>query len=85
MKPVYLRKDSSSITRKIMIDMAYLVSHKKIRLPKRLFEDGLYFFYKNNDSIEKYFIPKDKVVKEDENHFYFDFPFKDGQVEDIAT
>ena len=83
MKPVYLRKDSNNITRKIMIDMAYLVSHKKIRLPKSLFEKDLYFFYKNNDTVEKYFISQDKVVKEDGNHFYFKFPFKKDQVEDV--
>lgn len=83
MKPVYLRKDANNITRKIMMDMAYLVSHKKIRLPKWLFEDNLYFLYKNEDSMEKYFISKDKIVKEDENHFFFNFPFKERQVEDV--
>ena len=65
------------------MDMAYLASHKKIRMPKWLFEENLYFFYKNNDSIEKYFISKDKVIKEDESHFYFDFPFKEKQLEEL--
>lgn len=83
MRPVYLRIDLNNMTRKIMIDMAYLVSHKKIRLPKTYFEDNLYFFYKNNNTIDKYFITKDKIIKEDENHFYFDFPLKEKQVEEV--
>lgn len=83
MRPVYLRKESNNITRKIMIDMAYLVSHKKIRLPKYYFEDNLYFYYKNSSSIDKFYISKDKIIKEDENHFYFDFPLKEKQLDDI--
>ena len=66
--------------------MAYLVSHKKIRLPKWQFEDNLYFYFRNkNDGVEKYFISRDKVIKEDENHFYFDFPFKENQVEGVGV
>jgi len=83
MKPVYLRVDSNNFTRKVMLDMAYLVSHKKIRLPKWLYEEGLYFNYKNNDGIEKYFLTKEKIKKEDENHYFFEFPFKAHQVEDV--
>ena len=84
MKPVYLLKESNNITRKIMMDMAYLAKHKKIRLPKWLYEDGLYFLYKNNSGIDKYFLSKDKIRKEDEYHYFFDFPFKTAQVEEIA-
>ncbi len=84
MRPIYLRKEANDITRKIMLDMAYLASHKKIRMPKRLFEDGLYFFYKKDETVDKYFLSRDKIKKEDENHFFFDFPFKDSQVEGIG-
>ena len=83
MKPIYLRKESNNITRKIMMDMAYLASHKKIRMPKWLYEDGLYFYFKKNEEIDKYFLSKEKIKKEDENHFFFDFPFKDNQVEGL--
>jgi hypothetical protein len=83
MRPVYLRKDLNNFTRKIMLDMAYLVSHKKVRLPKYYFEDNLYFCYMNNNTIEKYFLSKDKIIKEDENHFYFNFPFKEKQLESV--
>jgi hypothetical protein len=86
MRPVYLRNESNGITRKIMLDMAYLSSHKKIRLPKWFFEENLYFLFKNKDNkIEKYFLSKEKVFKEDENHFFFNFPFKTNQVEDISV
>ncbi len=67
-----------------MADMAYLVSHKKIRLPKYYFEDDLYFLYYpdqlNKKSIEKYFLTKNKVVSEDENFYFFDFPFTEAQI-----
>jgi hypothetical protein len=88
MRPVYLRKDNHNGIRKVMLDMAYLVSHKKIRLLKFLWEEGLYlpFTPKNNkEKTEKYFLTKDKVIKEGENHYFFDFPFKHEQVENIAT
>ncbi len=86
MRPVYLRNESNGITRKIMLDMAFLSSHKKIRLPKWLFEENLYFLFKNKDNeIEKYFLSKEKVFKEDENHFFFNFPFKENQVEDVSV
>ncbi len=67
-----------------MIDMAYLSSHNKIRLPKVYYEEGLYLPYFNNNEIDKYFLTKDKIVKEDENHFFFDFPFSVEKVEDAA-
>lgn len=83
MRPVYLRKDTGILTRKIMLDMAYLVSHKRIRMPKRYFEYNLYFYYKDNNLIDKYYLSKDKIISEDENHFYFNFPFKEQQIEDL--
>lgn len=84
MKPVYLQKDSNNITRKIMMDMAYLAKHKKIRIPKWLYEEGLYFLYKDNGVIDKYFLTTDKIKKEDEYHYFFDFPFKKSQIEDTS-
>jgi hypothetical protein len=85
MRPAYLRKDSNGFTRKIMMDMAFLASHKKIRLPKWLYEDELYFLFKNkNNEIEKYYLTTAKIKKEDENHYYFEFPFKEEQVENIS-
>ncbi len=87
MKPIYIRKDTNKGTRKVMIDMPYLVYHKKIRFPKRLWEDGLYLPYlpeRTNVEFEKYFLTKDKILKEDENHIYFNFPFKPEQVETVA-
>ena len=66
-----------------MLDMAYLAKHKKIRMPKWLYEDGLYFYYINKNGTDKYFLTKDKIKKEDEYHYFFDFPFKANQVEDV--
>ena len=78
MKPVYIQKDSGSFIRKIMMDMAFLSEHKQIRLYKYLFEDGLYFLYSNHkkdgDKVEKFFLTKDKVKKEDINYMYFELP-----------
>jgi hypothetical protein len=89
MRPVYLRKDNHIGTRKVMLDMAYLVSHKKIRILKFLWEEGLYLPFVPKDGsrekTEKYFLTKDKLIKEGENHYFFDFPFKSEQVENIAT
>ncbi len=87
MRTIYLRKDQGNFTRRVLIDMAYLVSNKKIRLPKTYFEDGLYLPYFNNKSTEteKYFLTKDKIISEDQNHYYFKFPFKPEQVENAAT
>ena len=36
MRPIYLIKDHDSFQRKVMLDMAWLSSHKQIRLPKVL-------------------------------------------------
>jgi hypothetical protein len=84
MKPIYIRKDSGNFTRKIMIDMAYLVSHKKIRLPKVYFEENLYLPYYNKGQIQNYFLTKDKIIKEDEHHYFFNFTFLPEQVENTA-
>ena len=88
MRTLYLRKDDPEITRKVLIDMAYLVSHKKIRLPKIYFEDSLYLPYfkdKTKQQICKYFLTKSDIISEDPNHFFFKFPFKPYQVEDAAV
>ena len=89
MSTYYLRVDENSRTRKILIDMAYLANHKVIRLPKYYFEDVLYLpiISKDNDnsSVQKYELTKDKIIKEDEDFFYFKFPFKHHQVVDVAV
>lgn len=65
--------------------MAYLVSHNQIRLPKIYFEEGLFLpFVNQNNQTEDYYLTKDKIKKEDDNFYYFDFPFKHSQVEDAA-
>ncbi len=83
MRPIYLIKNQGSFQRKVMLDMAWLSSHKQIRLPKRYLEDGIYLPHKSKDKfeIEKYFLTKDKIVKEDTDHFFFKFPFKPEEVE----
>lgn len=85
MRPIYLRKENGNTTRKILIDMAYLSSHKKIRLPKTYYEDGIYLLYNRNNETEKYYLAKDKIISEDQNHYFFKFPFKPKQVEDAAS
>ncbi|GBD89054.1 hypothetical protein BMS3Abin03_02998 [bacterium BMS3Abin03] len=89
MSTFYLRIEDKAKTRKILIDMAYLAKHNIIRLPKYYFEDGLYLPYKGNSysesSVEKYELTKDKIIKEDENFYYFKFPFKHEQVEGVAV
>lgn len=88
MRIVYLRKDLDNYSRKVSLDMAYLVTHKKIRLRKELYEEGLYLLIKktkNEENPEKYFLTRDKVKGEDEFHYFFDFPFKADQVENISV
>jgi hypothetical protein len=88
MRTLYLRKDDNNFTRKVLIDMAYLVAHKKIRLPKIYFEDSLYLPYfkdKEKQKVCKYFLTKDAILNEDNNFYYFTFPFKPVQVEDAAV
>jgi hypothetical protein len=66
-----------------MLDMAWLSSHKQIRLPKYYMEEGNYLPIKSNskNEIEKYFLTKDKLIKEDDKHYFFKFPFKPEEVE----
>jgi hypothetical protein len=88
MRTLYLRKDDIDITRKVLVDMAYLVSHNKIRLPKNYFEDSLYLPYfkdKDKQKVCKYYLTKSDIVSEDQNHYFFKFPFKAAQVEDAAV
>jgi hypothetical protein len=88
MKPIYIRKESDNILRKIMLDMPYLSTYKKIRFPKWQWEDGLYIPYKPERTIvefEKYYLSADRIVKEDENFYYFNFPFNVEQVEGTAV
>ncbi len=88
MRPIYLYVTTNGILRKIAVDMAYLFSHKKIRLPKYYFEDSLYFIYsdlKNSGKTESYHLSKAKIIKEDNDFFYFDFPFKLNQVVGTAV
>ncbi|MHB8581044.1 MAG: hypothetical protein ACYDA4_14470 [Ignavibacteriaceae bacterium] len=84
MRTIYLRKDENNISRKILIDMAYLVSNNKIRLPKYYYEDNLYIPYhklgSDNGVVEKYFLTKDKIISEDADFYFFKFIFKHGQV-----
>jgi len=71
-----------------MVDMPYLACHKIIRLPKWQWEEGLYLPYKPERAdveFEKYFLTKEKIIKEDEHHYFFKFPFKAADVEQVAT
>ncbi len=88
MRTIYLKVNRNGFVRKISIDMAYLATNKKIRLPKYYFEEGIYLSYKKNinDSIvEEYFLTKDQIKKEDSDFYYFDFPFKTEQVSGFAV
>ena len=84
MRPLYLRKEFENFTRKVMIDMAYLVTHKQIRLPKVYYEEKLYLPFFNNDQVDRYFLTKDKIIKEDKHHYFFAFPFSPDKVENTA-
>ena len=86
MRTIYLRKEEGSTLRKVLLDMAFLSSHKKIRFPQYKFEEGLYFLCKpkGSDRVEKYFLTKDKIVSQDRDFYYFAFPFKAVQVEDYS-
>ncbi len=89
MRTIYLRDESNGFVRKVLLDMAYLVSHKKIRLLKTYFKEELYLPFspvgKTSDRTEKYYLTKDKIKSEDANHYFFDFPFKPDQVEEAAA
>lgn len=89
MSTYYLRVETHNRIRKILIDMALLAKHNIIRLPKYYYEEGLYLPYRKNtdgnSTIEKYELTKDKIIKEDNDHYYFRFPFKHEQVEGVAV
>jgi hypothetical protein len=89
MRPIYLYIEKYGIIRKVAVDTAYLFAHKQIRLPKWQFEDGLYLNYlpdiKDKSKVEKYFLTKDKILKEDKDFYYFAFPFKYEQVSEVAV
>lgn len=88
MKPIYARTEKNGV-RKVMLDMAFIVTNRMIRLPKYYMEDGLYFPYypdkKDKNKIEKFYLDKVKAKKEDNNFYYYDFKLKPEQVEDIAS
>jgi hypothetical protein len=87
MRTIYLKVTRNGLIRKVAVDMAYLSAHNKIRLPKYYFEEGLFLSYKKSlkdTSIEEYYLTKDKIKKEDNDFYYFDFPFKVEQVFDIS-
>jgi len=88
MRQIYLRVEKNGLTRKVLIDMAFLAKHNFIRLPKYYFEENLYLPYKKeiNESsdVEKYMLDKSKIKKEDADFYYFNFPFKFEQVFDTA-
>jgi len=89
MSVYYLRVNDRNNIRKVLIDMSYLAKHKVIRLPKYYYEEGLYLPYKeinnNDDSVLKYELTKEKIFKEDNDFFYFRFPFKHEQVVEAAV
>jgi hypothetical protein len=89
MSTYYLRVETNDRTRKVLIDMAYLAKHKLIRLPKYYYEEGLYLPFisdgEENTATKKYELTREKVIKEDEDFFYFKFPFKHHQVVDVAV
>jgi len=85
MRTIYLFKDEADFTRKISVDMAFLATYKKIRLPKIQFEDGLYLAVVNNGNNKKHLLSKGMIIKEDSDYFYFKFPFKPSEVENSAV
>lgn len=88
MRPIYLYIDKYGITRRVAVDTAYLFSHKQIRLPKWQFEEGLYLNFlpdlKDKTKVEKYLLTKEKILKEDNDFYYFAFPFKYQQVSELS-
>jgi len=85
----YLRVNKNNNTRKVAIDMAFLAKHNIIRLPKYYFEENLYLPFLNKsgeaNNVDEYYLTFDKIMKEDENFYYFKFPFKHDQVVDVAV
>lgn len=89
MRPIYLYVEKNGFLRKVALDMAYLASHKGIRLLKFYFEEGLYLNHLKNpedaSSTDKYYLTMDNVISEDNDHYFFKFPFKLSQVLNIAV
>lgn len=89
MRPIYIYVDKYGIIRKVAVDTAYLFPHKQIRLPKWQYEDGLYLLYlpeiSEKSKIAKYFLSKDKILREDKNFYYFAFPFTYEQVAEVSV
>lgn len=89
MKPLYARKETVHGIRKVMLDMAFIVTNKKIRLPKYYMEEGLFLPYypdkKDKSKTEKFFLTRENAKKEDENFYYYDFKLKPEQVEELAS
>ena len=89
MRTLYLRKEDGNLTRKVILDMAFIATNKKIRMMKYLFEDGMYLpYYKNGkkkSDLDRYYLTRDKMIKEDHDFYYFKFPFRADQVEDTAV
>jgi hypothetical protein len=86
MKTVYLIKDYGTFKRKIVVDIAYLVSNKKLRVPKVYYEEDLYLPYikdLDNPQVEKLILSKDKIISEDEHHFFFDVAVHPSQIEAV--
>jgi hypothetical protein len=82
MQKIYLYIEKNNQIRKVAVDQPYLFAHKKLRLLKDYLEDGLFILHLNNNkNFERYYLTKDKINKEDEHHYYFNFPFKFEQVE----
>jgi hypothetical protein len=88
MRTIYLRRDHGSFIRKIVVEIGYLITNKKLRLPKYYYEEELYLPYNpkdDKDKVENYYLTRDKIIDEDEDHYFFDFPFKPAQVENAAV
>jgi len=82
MHKIYLYVEKNNHIRKIAVDLPYLFTHKKIRLLKDYFENEMYLPILNSSNlIEKYFLTKEKIIKDDGHHYYFDLPFKINQAE----
>ena len=62
MHKIYLFVEKNNHFRKVGVDQPYLFKHKKIRLLKEYFEDGLFLPHsKNSDNVERYFLTKDEI------------------------
>jgi hypothetical protein len=89
MRTIYLYVEKKGLLRKVAIDMPYFATHKKLRLLKFYFEEGLYLLHlkdlNDTTSIEKYFLTKENIISEDTDHYFFKFPFKLEQILNVAV